>query len=316
MVCAPLTSVESASPCYRDLRWAGPELHEEYKNSPQPEIPCLPCSLEKGKENHHKNKDFLSQPNPWNPWKRREKRSRKTRKSSQGKKQGVPRKQGFWNREKVPQKYHEKCPELAVLAFRRCFSGVLGAFSSGSRKRGHRNGVTTVASNFSHFFHFFSPVFFHFFLFAVFFLFRISFFFHFFRFISRKKNGETLFARPLLRNPDLFLVGPECRVGGDFVAVFFSAAPQQSEICVKFSVFHTVFDVKFWWIFPSHTQTLENVARKISPKFHAKFHESRHWQRKTEKIYTSALLQGSCSDIFLLESWSPLPCFFPQKNVG
>ena len=25
-----------------------------------------------------------------------------------------------------------------------------------------------------------------------------------------------------------------------------SAAPQQSEICVKFSVFHTVFDVKFW----------------------------------------------------------------------
>ena len=26
----------------------------------------------------------------------------------------------------------------------------------------------------------------------------------------------------------------------------FSAAPQQSEICVKFSVFHTVFDVKFW----------------------------------------------------------------------
>ena len=25
-----------------------------------------------------------------------------------------------------------------------------------------------------------------------------------------------------------------------------SAAPQQSEICVKFSVFHAVFDVKFW----------------------------------------------------------------------
>ena len=48
--------------------------------------------------------------------------------------------------------------------------------------------------------------------------------------------------------------------------------PQQSEICVKFSVFHTVFDVKVWWNFTSHTQTLENVARKISPKFHAKFH--------------------------------------------
>ena len=27
---------------------------------------------------------------------------------------------------------------------------------------------------------------------------------------------------------------------------FLRAAPQQSEICVKFSVFHTVFDVKFW----------------------------------------------------------------------
>ena len=25
-----------------------------------------------------------------------------------------------------------------------------------------------------------------------------------------------------------------------------SAAPQQSEICVKSSVFHTFFDVKFW----------------------------------------------------------------------
>ena len=28
------------------------------------------------------------------------------------------------------------------------------------------------------------------------------------------------------------------------------------------------------WNFPSHTQTLENVARKISPKFHAKFHDT------------------------------------------
>ena len=27
---------------------------------------------------------------------------------------------------------------------------------------------------------------------------------------------------------------------------FLSAAPQQSEICVKFSVFHTVFEMKFW----------------------------------------------------------------------
>ena len=55
-----------------------------------------------------------------------------------------------------------------------------------------------------------------------------------------------------------------------------SAAPQQSEICVRFSVFfcHTVFDVNFWWNFPSHTQTLENVARKMSPIFHAKFHDT------------------------------------------
>ena len=50
----------------------------------------------------------------------------------------------------------------------------------------------------------------------------------------------------------------------------------------KFSVFHTVFDVKFWWNFPSHTQTPENVAQKISRQI------SRHpWQRKTEKILTS-----------------------------
>ena len=27
---------------------------------------------------------------------------------------------------------------------------------------------------------------------------------------------------------------------------FLNAVPQQSEICVKFSVFHTVFDVNFW----------------------------------------------------------------------
>ena len=47
-------------------------------------FPVLPflAFLEKGKENHPKNKDFLSLPNPQNPWKRREKRS---------KKQGIPR---------------------------------------------------------------------------------------------------------------------------------------------------------------------------------------------------------------------------------
>ena len=62
-----------------------------------------------------------------------------------------------------------------------------------------------------------------------------------------------------------------------------SAVPQQSEICVKFSVLHTVFDVKFWRNFPPHTQTLENVARKISPKFHARFHDT-YGREKRRKI--------------------------------
>ena len=52
--------------------------------------------------------------------------------------------------------------------------------------------------------------------------------------------------------------------------------------------------MKFWWNFTSQTQTLENVARKISPKFHAKFHAT-FGREKREKNFTSALLQGSCS---------------------
>ena len=32
----------------------------------------------------------------------------------------------------------------------------------------------------------------------------------------------------------------------DFLACIVSATPQQSEICVKSSVFHTVFGVKIW----------------------------------------------------------------------
>ena len=76
----------------------------------------------------------------------------------------------------------------------------------------------------------------------------------------------------------------------------FSAAPSRVKICVKFSVIHTVFDVTFWWNFPSHTQILENVARKKSRQI------SRHlWQRKTENNFTSALLQGSRSEV-----WSSL----------
>ena len=70
-----------------------------------------------------------------------------------------------------------------------------------------------------------------------------------------------------------------------------SAAPQQSEICVKFSIFHTVFDVKFSVAHPNPgKRSVENFT-KISRQI------SRHlWQRKTEKMFTSALLQGSCSD--------------------
>ena len=80
-----------------------------------------------------------------------------------------------------------------------------------------------------------------------------------------------------------------------------SAAPQQSEICVKFSVFHTVFDVKFWWNFPSRTQTLENVARKISPKFHAKFHDTfgREKRRKMSLPHFCRVAALTKSDLLL-----------------
>ena len=48
----------------------------------------------------------------------------------------------------------------------------------------------------------------------------------------------------------------------------------------------TAYSHRFWRemlvIFSaSDTQTLENVARKIAPKFHAKFHDT-FWQRKTQ----------------------------------
>ena len=41
----------------------------------------------------------------------------------------------------------------------------------------------------------------------------------------------------------------------------------------------------------SHTQTLENVARKISPKFHAKFHDT-FGREKRRKMLTSASAAG------------------------
>ena len=52
---------------------------------------------------------------------------------------------------------------------------------------------------------------------------------------------------------------------------FLSAAPQQSEICVKFSVFHTVFDVKFCEIFrrtpkpgKRSTENFTKISRQIA----------------------------------------------------
>ena len=62
--------------------------------------------------------------------------------------------------------------------------------------------------------------------------------------------------------------------------------PQQSEVCMKSSVFRTVLGVSFCEIFPSDTQTLENVTLR---KCHTKIsHQiSRHpWQRTTEKMFT------------------------------
>ena len=61
-------------------------------------------------------------------------------------------------------------------------------------------------------------------------------------------------------------------------------SPKQSELCMKFSVFHNVFAVKFWWHLPLRTpkpwktQHAENLALK----FHAKFHDTfgREKQRK------------------------------------
>ena len=58
-------------------------------------------------------------------------------------------------------------------------------------------------------------------------------------------RGGNFIRPPLLYTtltPAIFWGG-----GGELgLRKIFSAAPPQSEICVKFSVFHTVFDVKFW----------------------------------------------------------------------
>ena len=60
----------------------------------------------------------------------------------------------------------------------------------------------------------------------------------------------------------------------------------------NFPFFHTVFGVMFWRNFPSDTQTLENVARKISrQKFHDTFGRAK--RRKISLLH----LQGSCSEV-------------------
>ena len=93
---------------------------------------------------------------------------------------------------------------------------------------------------------------------------------------------------------------------------FVRAAPQQSEICVKFSVFHRFWReilVKFSAAHPNPGKRSSENFTKISRQI------SRHvWQRKTEKIFTSALLQGSCSDI-----WARFPLRshqFPLQALG
>ena len=69
------------------------------------------------------------------------------------------------------------------------------------------------------------------------------------------------------------LKGGDLKMGSRRVAVnraqkSISATPQQSEICVKFSVFHTVLASNLVKCSDSETQTLENVARG---KFHQNF---------------------------------------------
>ena len=70
--------------------------------------------------------------------------------------------------------------------------------------------------------------------------------------------------------------GHPVRMTEPFVRGSVSATPQQSEICVKFSVFYTVFGVKLMKFSESDTQTLENAAcgkshSNFTPNFHDTF---------------------------------------------
>ena len=74
--------------------------------------------------------------------------------------------------------------------------------------------------------------------------------------------GETF----VQKRPQL---GPR-KVGGFFGDGFLSAALRQSEICVKSSVFHTVFDVKFHDIFGREKRrkiSLPHFCREAALRF-------------------------------------------------
>ena len=98
-----------------------------------------------------------------------------------------------------------------------------GVFVSGFRKKGRRNGVVSDLFRFL----VFSSIFFRFLFrpfFCCFFFRFLPFFLFFFRFLPfPKRKGETLFARPLLRNPDCY--------GGPLAALsdVSPAAPLKSE---------------------------------------------------------------------------------------
>ena len=75
-----------------------------------------------------------------------------------------------------------------------------------------------------------------------------------------------------------------------WIWVSVSLAPQQSEICVKCPFFTPILG-KFSLAHSNPGKRSTDNFTKISRQI------SRHlWQRKTEKIFTSALLQGSCSE--------------------
>ena len=62
----------------------------------------------------------------------------------------------------------------------------------------------------------------------------------------REKPQNAAAELKVARNFYISEIENEFRERGNRALVIVSAAPHQSAICVKFSVFQTVFDVKFW----------------------------------------------------------------------